>query len=160
MRIGAKGLAAADDAFAPRQVHAAMGATHHVLASFMFWHVIRLNHAASAFDEAENNPGAQSKKYQFDQHHAAPENEVHQGSRFGYEMVGVRGFEPPASTSRTCSRAFYLPAQKLIIHKNQDIIMQQRATTCNPKQCFLAQDWRTKTVHLHSVGRNRPEGYR
>jgi hypothetical protein len=78
MLIGAKGFTVADDAFAPRQMHSAMGTAHHILAGFMFWRVLLLDSAAIAFDEAVNNPGGQSKKYQFDQHHPAPVNEAPQ----------------------------------------------------------------------------------
>ncbi len=111
MLIGAKILTVADDAFAPRQMHSTMGATHHVLADCVFWRIFTLDPAAIAFDEAVNNPGGQSKKYQFDQHHLAPVNEAPQGSRFGHELVGVRGFEPPASASRTqrSTRLSYTP---------------------------------------------------
>jgi hypothetical protein len=72
MLIGAKGFTVADDAFAPRQMHSTMGATHHILAGFVFWRAFLLDPAAIAFDEAVNNPDAQSNKYQFDQHHSAP----------------------------------------------------------------------------------------
>ena len=111
MLIGTKGFTVADDAFAPRQMHPTMGAAHHVLACFVFWSVFPLSHSAIAFDEAVNNPGGQSKKYQFDQHHPAPVNEAPQISRFGHELVGVRGFEPPASASRTqrSTRLSYTP---------------------------------------------------
>jgi hypothetical protein len=78
MLISAKVLTVTDDAFAPRQMHSAMGAAHHILASFMFWHIFPFDRSAIAFDEAVNNPGGQSKKYQFDQHHPAPVNEAPQ----------------------------------------------------------------------------------
>ena len=111
MLIGAKGFTVTDDAFAPRQMHSTMGAAHHVLAGFVFWHVLLLDPASIAFDEAVNNPGGQSKKYQFDQYHPAPVNEAPQVSRLGHELVGVRGFEPPASASRTqrSTRLSYTP---------------------------------------------------
>jgi hypothetical protein len=64
--IGAKVLIATDNAFAPRQMHSAMSAAHHILAGFVFWRVFPLSRAAIAFDKAVNNPGGQSKKYQFD----------------------------------------------------------------------------------------------
>ncbi|GAO37756.1 hypothetical protein SCT_3192 [Sulfuricella sp. T08] len=83
MLIGAKRYTVTDDAFAPRQMHSAMGATHHVLAGFEFWSVLLLDPAAIAFDEAVNNPRTQSKKYQLDQHHSASVNEAPQGSIFG-----------------------------------------------------------------------------
>ncbi|OIP16814.1 MAG: hypothetical protein AUK53_03060 [Betaproteobacteria bacterium CG2_30_59_46] len=66
MLIGAKEFATADNGFAPRQMHAAMGAAHHVLAGFVFWRVLPPDRAAIASDEAKNNPCSQSKKYQFD----------------------------------------------------------------------------------------------
>jgi hypothetical protein len=80
MLIGAKGFTVTDDAFAPRQMHSTMGTAHHILAGFGFWLVFLLDPAAIAFDEAINNPGTQSKKYQFDQHHSASVNEAPQGS--------------------------------------------------------------------------------
>ena len=81
MLFGAKALASADDAFAPRQMHSAMGATHHVLAGSVCRRFFPLDLAAMAFDEVVNNPDAQSKKYQLDQHHSAPVNEAPQDSR-------------------------------------------------------------------------------
>ena len=112
MLIGAKVLTVTNDAFAPRQVHSTMGAAHHILAGFVFWRVFPLDPAAIALEEAVNNPDAQSKKYQFDQHHPTPVNEAPQVSRFGHELVGVRGFEPPASASRTqrSTRLSYTPS--------------------------------------------------
>ncbi|MBU1977607.1 MAG: hypothetical protein KJ958_00400 [Gammaproteobacteria bacterium] len=79
MLIGAKGFTMTDDAFASRKMHAAMGAAHHILASFRFCCVLLPDPAAIALDEAVNNPCAQSKKYQFDQHHSASVNEAPQG---------------------------------------------------------------------------------
>ncbi len=73
MLIGAKGFTVTDDAFAPRQMHSTMGAAHHILAGSVFWRAFfPLDPAAIAFEETVNNPGTQSKKYQFDQHHPAP----------------------------------------------------------------------------------------
>lgn len=88
MLIGAKALTVADNAFAPRQMYATMGAAHHILAGCILWRVIPLDSATIAFDEAVNNPGGQSKKYQFDQHHSAPVCEAPQGSRFGHDWSG------------------------------------------------------------------------
>jgi len=72
MLIGAKEFATANNGFAPRQMHAAMGTAHHVLADFILWRFFPPDRAAIAPDEAENNPGGQSKKYQFDRHRPAP----------------------------------------------------------------------------------------
>ncbi len=111
MLIGAKILTVTDDAFALRQMHSTLDATHHILADFIFLRGFPLDRVARVFDEPVNNPGAQNKKYQFDQHHPTPVNEAPQGSRFGHELVGVRGFEPPASASRTqrSTRLSYTP---------------------------------------------------
>jgi hypothetical protein len=111
MLIGAKVFTLADDAFAPRQMHPTMCAAHHILTGFVFWRVFPLDPAAIAFNKAVNNPGGQSKKYQFDQHRPTPLSEVPQVSKFGHELVGVRGFEPPASASRTqrSTRLSYTP---------------------------------------------------
>lgn len=69
MLIGTKVVTVTDDAFAPRQMNSTMSAAHHILGGFVFWCVFPPDTEAIAFDEAVNNPGGQSKKYQFDQHH-------------------------------------------------------------------------------------------
>ena len=65
MLIGAKKLTTADDAFALRQVHSAMDAAHHVLASHIFGRIILFDAAPIPFEKAESNPESQSEKYQF-----------------------------------------------------------------------------------------------
>lgn len=88
MLIGTEALTVADDAFAPWQMHSAMGATHHILAARILWRVFPLDPAAIAFDESVYNPGSQGKKYQFDQHYPASGNEAPQLSRLEMNYSG------------------------------------------------------------------------
>lgn len=92
MLIGAEALTVADDAFAPWQMHSAVGATHHILAADILWRLFPLDPPAIAFDEAVYNPGSQGKKYQFDQHYPASGNEAPQLSRLKMNTRGEVAF--------------------------------------------------------------------
>lgn len=62
MLIAAEKLALADNAFAARQVNAAVGAAHHILATLALRRLVALQAAAITLDDPVNNPDAQGKK--------------------------------------------------------------------------------------------------
>jgi hypothetical protein len=70
--MGAKKFVLADDRLAARQMYAAMSAAHHVPAILGARRLILPDAAAITFEKAVNDPGAQDKKYQLNQHHPAP----------------------------------------------------------------------------------------